>query len=502
MHPRFRRYHVPVLLAAVILFFFPSIMHAGDYHQVDGLIDLRTTCSDGAYGVETLVSLARERGFRVLVLNDHDRMVLEYGIPPFRNLCKVRAELDSINKAGARGYLEMIQAMRVKYPDMIIIPGSETAAFYYWSGNPLTGTLTAHDHEKRFLTIGMERPEDYGNLPIIHNRGAGRFGLPLFFLIILMSAAYAGVMWKAGRPLSRRGLLVLTLAVCILLLLFDRVFLACGPFDQYHGDRGTAPYQRAIDYVNEQGGMVFWNYPETLSGVRALGPIHVNTQPYPDVLAKTENYRGFAALYGDRITITEPGGMWDDVLGAYCEGERDTPAWGIATADYHSEAGAGGTLGNFITTFLVESDTPEDVLNAMKKGRMYAYRGKYPQSVRLDRFTVSALRGGGEAVAGETVAIAGSPRIQIAMHSREESEKTVTVKLIRSGILVRTFRGTLPLRIDYVDDHCRPGKTVYYRLEMRGCGTLLSNPVFVTFAERASALRDDPREIGNPEKEG
>ncbi len=499
MHLRFRRYSIPVFLTVIsLLFYFP--VHAREYHQVAGLIDFRTAYSDGAYGLETLVRLARERGFRLLFLNDHDRMALEYGLPPFRNLCKVRAELDSINRAGVRGYLAKIKAVQVEYPDMIIIPGSETASFYYWSGNPLMGTLTAHDHERRFLTIGMDEPGDYENLPIIHNSGFEAYGLPLFCLIML--AGCAGALWIVKRQVGRRGWILLFLVLFLVLYLFDTILLRSGPFDQYHGDRGMKPYQHAIDYVNDRGGMVFWNYPETRSGVRKLGPIHVNTQPYPEVLSETVNYTGFAALYGERITVTEPGDTWDKVLTAYCEGERNEPAWGIATADYHSEAGAGGKLGNYVTTFLVENDRPEDVLDAMRRGRMYAYRGKYPQSVRLDRFTVSALRGDGEAVSGDTITMAGIPKIKIEMQSQDGSERPVEVRLIRSGSLVRTFRGTLPLRIDCTDRYYEPGRTIYYRLEMRGYGRLVSNPIFVTFAEKASVFRDDPGKVGNPEKEG
>ncbi|MBW1613871.1 MAG: hypothetical protein JRJ57_07850, partial [Deltaproteobacteria bacterium] len=34
-----------------------------DYQQVAGLIDLRTTFSDGSYDLESLVQLAKKRGF-------------------------------------------------------------------------------------------------------------------------------------------------------------------------------------------------------------------------------------------------------------------------------------------------------------------------------------------------------------------------------------------------------------------------------------------------------
>jgi len=86
---------------------------------------------------------------------------MEYGFPPFRNLIKRKIELPSINKNGAKAYLDSIKKVQKMFPDMIIIPGSETAAFYFWAGSYFKKNLTAHNHERRILTIGMEKPEDY-----------------------------------------------------------------------------------------------------------------------------------------------------------------------------------------------------------------------------------------------------------------------------------------------------------------------------------------------------
>src|SRR5512139_356050 len=83
------RMTLPLLLAALVVV-FPGLFlpHAAatEYEQVPALIDLRTTFSDGAYDPETLVQMAVNKGFRVIFLNDHDRVVMEYGLPPFRNI--------------------------------------------------------------------------------------------------------------------------------------------------------------------------------------------------------------------------------------------------------------------------------------------------------------------------------------------------------------------------------------------------------------------------------
>jgi len=42
----------------------------GSYLAVPGLMDLRSTFSDGSHTIEELVTLARSRGFKVLFIND------------------------------------------------------------------------------------------------------------------------------------------------------------------------------------------------------------------------------------------------------------------------------------------------------------------------------------------------------------------------------------------------------------------------------------------------
>ena len=75
--------------------------------------------------------------------------------------------------------------------------------------------------------------------------------------------------------------------------------------------------------------------------------MNVSTLPYPEVLHESKNYAGFAAIYGDHITVTDPGKHWDRVLMEYCEGKREKPVWGISTADFHQDGKAGAQTGSF-----------------------------------------------------------------------------------------------------------------------------------------------------------
>ncbi len=468
-----------LILSIIALLLLPVASQGASYQQVAGLIDLRSTFSDGAYDIETLVKMAQDRGFEVVIINDHDRVVMEYGLSPFRNILRKRVELPSINKNGAKAYLDSIKNVQQKYPDMIIIPGSETAAFYYWTGSYFKKNLTAHNHERRILTIGMEEPEDYENLPILHNGSSTKymraavFGVLLGLVFILVSFF---LVRKRG---FYRACGVISLILGVVFIINSNPFRS-SPFDQYHGDQGIAPYQLLIDYVNSRGGLTFWNYPETRSGIRKMGPIRVDTPPYPEVLEESKRYTGFAALYGDNITATEPGNVWDRALSEYCRGTRNRPVWGISTADYHEEGGAGEKLGKFPTTFFVRKKTREGILEALRNGKMYTYQGNYPH-VRLDEFSVRSSDGENEGISGDEITLKESPKIRISLSASEISEKKVKVRLIRSGELVKTFEGMLPMQIDYEDRYFKPGEKVFYRMDMRGCGILVSNPIFVKF---------------------
>ena len=110
---------------------------AATYKQEPALIDLRTTFSDGAYDPETLVQMAVRKGFKVIILNDHDRVVMEYGLPPFRNIVKKKEELNSINRIGGPILSPDHPGIRKRRPNLILIPGTESTPFLLLDGQPV-----------------------------------------------------------------------------------------------------------------------------------------------------------------------------------------------------------------------------------------------------------------------------------------------------------------------------------------------------------------------------
>jgi hypothetical protein len=458
-----------------------------EYIQVSGLIDIRTDFSDGAHTLEYLIKLAKKRGIDVLFINDHDRKVLEYGIRPFQNILKKKVEEPSINKRGAKNYLNMIEAASKKHQDLILIPGAESAPFYYWRGSYFKKNLTVCDWERHLLIIGLDEPKDYKELPILHNGYSTKYILSsisagFFLLLALLILGLFMIKWKGIIRYSG-----ITISVFALLLLINNHLFKSSLYSQYQGYQEISPYQLLIDYVNSRGGMVFWNHPETKSGRGKLGPIFRDTPPYPQVLLESTNYTGFASLYGDVTTITKPGNIWDKVLTEYCSGQRANPVWGISSADFHKEGGAGEKLGNFTTFFLVKSKSKKEILDALREGRMYACRGYVPSpKLVLDDFSISDSKTSQKAVMGEEILSKGYPSINISISTTDPEEgNSVTVRLIRSGNLLETFSAETPLSINFKDDFLEAGKRIYYRLDAvdtRG-RKLVSNPIFMKFQQ-------------------
>ncbi len=164
----------------------------------------------------------------------------------------------------------------------------------------------------------------------------------------------------------------------------------------------------------------------------------------------------------------------------YCRGERSIPAWGISTADYHEEGLGGEKLGNFPTVFLVKNKTREEILLALKQGRMYACRtgGNFQRFV-LKNFSVFDPGTSNQVNMGETIELRNKPEIRISVSSSGQEAQNVDVRVIRSGKLIKTLSETTPFVVNFKDDYFNPGELIYYRIDIPG--KLVSNPIFVRF---------------------
>jgi len=448
------------------------------YMAVAGLADLRSTFSDGTHSIEELVQMAESRGFKVVFINDHDRIALSYGVPPFRRIIRYKKEFPSIMTHGPEAFLKEIDRVSQKYPHMIVIPGCITSAHYYWTGSWLKGDLTVHGYDRRILVFNFDEPEDYALIPNPHNKLSLKYTKQLLpGLAIFLIPLFIGLILTRWKGFYRWIGIFLTLFS--VLAIMDYNPFRSSRFSAYEGDQGIAPFQELIDYVNERGGLSFWNYPEQRSGMRKYGPIRVHTPPYPQVLHESKDYTGFAAIYGENVTVTDPGKEWDRVLNEYCRGERHKPVWGISTADFHTDGDSVRRLGSYPTTFLVRELSKRGVLEAMEKGRMYCSLGKGEVWPRLDYFNVLG-NAGEKAFMGETWTTSHYPLIKFRVSYDSEKPLSVKILLIRGGTVLHTFEGMTPMEIEYTDDKLAPNEKTYYRL-IDSRKHLTSNPIFVIY---------------------
>ncbi len=211
-----------------------------------------------------------------------------------------------------------------------------------------------------------------------------------------------------------------------------------------------------------------------------MGPVKVSwyTPPYPDDLLRTARYTAFGAVYEDTTRFERPGGSWDRLLGEFAAGDRSRPGWAVGESGFHGFT-AGKTLGKIRTVFLVEERTERAVLDALKRGRFYAVEQEAGAELALTEFSVRA---------GSTVAISGDlaraseatpVEVTIAVEATAgaAAARDVRVTLVRNGTVVRAWTGPPPFRTVHRDVF--DGSPTFYRLDVRGPGHLLSNPIFV-----------------------
>lgn len=471
------------IIAAVFLslFLVSKVVLAREFIQLPGVIHVHSTYGSGRYTIEGLVGKAVEKQLEVLVLTDHDLVVMEYGIFPFRNLIKKKQERKSVLQTGPQAYLSEIQRLNNQQQSVLIIPGVQSSPFYYWQGNPFGKGFSVHNYRKELLLVGLSSPDDYYKLPLLHGGFSTRYVkilLPRFLIFFAVFLLSIYLIFQKGKA-RWCGLVIAILSIA---LMVDHHPFKSSRFDAYHGDQGTAPYQEVIDYASARGGLVFWAHPESgysRAGVQ-LGPVKMITEHYPADLLESKNYTGFVAIYGDSSSAAKAGMQWDQVLLDYCNGSRSDPVWAIAGADFHEEKN-GFDLDTFQTVFLVKKKDQTEVIKALESGRIYAVMKSKNMRLSLDKFEVKDKTSGTTVIMGEEMIARGAPVIEGRLSASDGGRHEVRVSIIRGGKIAWSFEGRTPLDFNLLDKDQWRGKT-FYRLDVKGKagGHLLSNPIFVT----------------------
>ncbi len=495
-----RRKGQSLLSFAAILCLVASAQAEEPLELLPALIHIHSSVSSGESSLEALVGQAERDGIGAILLTENLLLRFEYGFFPLRDLIRKRIEYPSVLTYGLDRYLNLVREVGQRHPKVILIPGVEVVPHYFWTGSIFTHDLTMHNGQKNLLIVGPERAEDYSGLPVIGNGGTSRLGWQSLLLLWPGVLVPLGV-WRLRRKRVRRYRLAgMTLTERrtawgpgVLLIGVGFIFLAnnfpfrVSRFDQYR-DPGLRPHQELIDYATRKGALSFWSYPEARDfsqhSFGRLGTVTIKTEPYPGDLIKTRGYTGFGAVYQDNVTFINPGGGWDQLLLEFAAGHRERPTWGIGELGYHR---SDKRLTDVQTFLWVRERSRQGVLEAIRRGRMFAVERPPAYSLLLRDFSLSQGGPGRSAISGGELRIEGQEPLLLHLNveASDGSRRPLRIDLIRSGTLIQRFDGETPFRTTYRDAPPSGTEKIFYRLKIASPHLLASNPIF---AQRAGPL--------------
>ncbi len=491
------------LLLSILLIACGSFQNAQalEYIQAPAAIQVSSVISDGKYTVSEIVAVAKQNNIGIVVITDRDSMRWEYGLWPLRNIIKKTVRENSVFSFGILGYLREIRRAQEQNPAMVILPGIESAPFYYWQGSVFRRTLKINNWHKHILVMGLTGPKEYAYLPVTGNRRG--LILPfrfknIFYWLLPLAALVSGAYFVSrrrfsykdeyGRKLGPRS--PVGLAIGLILVMTGALFLINNypyrdiAFDQYRGDLGIKPYQNFIEYVYKNGGLTFWAHPEA-KNIEHSGNVTIDTREYSSDLLHTTGYTGFAVFHEGYEKVGAPGGIWDDILIQYCKGLRKKPVWAIGGLGFDTNGDLNDYIRDLRTVVLTTALDRKGALEALEAGRMYVARGNRSSQFMLDGFVVKDAATGDEATMGQEIVSSQSPVIKVSGHflsaSKDTSKDTVMIKLIKNGRVIKTFEEATPFELSYTDEmKGSGGAKAYYRIEIASGGLLLvTNPVFI-----------------------
>ena len=518
----------------IFLFFLllpPKVSPQDNLVQLKTAVHLSSVISEGDHALSQIAAIAQGSGISVVIFNDRDLMRWEYGLWPLRGVIKKTVEHNSIFKHGIGSYLKQIAELQNTFPEMVFMPGAESAPFYYWEGSPFKtisikrkrlgyqgggvdkslqglrnklileregrraprlledGHLRMYNWHQHILTIGMEGSNDYANIPIVGNPsglddGFNVIGLwPLLTLILGLGYARKRIYFYTdfnGRHMddySKKWQ-----AIAVLLIITSSVFIlnnwpfSSFKFDQYHNDLENIPYQNFIDYVNERGGLTFWAHPEA-GYILNMGSVGFITREYAHRLLDTKDYTGFSIFPEGYQQVGRPGGIWDDLLIEYCKGVRKKPVWAIGGLAFE-KGDLSRDMKHLQTIVLAPEKSKQAVLDALRKGKIYVARGRNSLNFKLSQFSLSDELKSIKGFVGDVVKIEGRPVLYIEGQFLEE-QREIEVSIIKEGKIVKSYKMKTPFTLTYHEDSTLEEKS-YYRLEIKGKHLhLITNPIFV-----------------------
>lgn len=494
-----------VLAIAVLVFGGPSDSLGAESSDSSGTtltvaFHVHSDVSTGSLSLDQIAERAQRMGIDAVVFSENMALRYEYGLFPFHGIIRRTVTLPSVVEYGIERYVAAIAAAQSRHPGVLLVPGVEVAPHYYWTGSLPGRNLTMYNAQKNLLVIGLTRPEDYKALPVPGNEGYARYGwdtLGQLWPVLLFVPAIRLWRHKVYRKVKVGVTTVrvvkhfhvpagLMAASGVMLLLLAWPFES-PLFSLYDDQLRERPYQALIDTAVQRGGAVVWSMPEAVDfNVHPYGPlgsVTVKTDPYPLSLLQTTGYTGFGGVYQDTRTITEPGALWDQLLLQYLGGLRTVMPSVFGEIAFHRVDQARIELDQVLNIVTVKERTVAGLVDAIKEGRLlYALsKGGRPFGLRLDIFQVEMSDGARAAAAGQPLARSGAEplAVRIAVTATDRGTHPVQVTIIRSGTVLEHMTGTTPFHQRVVDSSVPAGAAAYYRVDVRGDGEILSNPIFV-----------------------
>lgn len=463
----------PYLIILPALFLFASIAGGAEdaFHRVSCVMHIHSSFSGNGDNkpIDAILAEAAEHGIEAVIPSDHDIMRWEYGISPLRGLLRKTYQRTSVLHSGPARYLDEIRRLRADHRDMIIVPGVESAPFYYWTGNPFSGTLTMHGWNKHILLFGMEKEEDYRGLPVVSNPNhPGPFTFWLLWPILLLIPAW----------LTKKRARAVMYSLAALALLYNNYPFRTSAFDPYHGDKGELPYQAIIDYTESRGGVSFWAHPEAVNWEipKQIGPIKVVTHNYMNSVTATERATGFGIFAEGYRDLGGPENMWDKSLLSYCAGKRERPLWAAGELDYGEGSFAVQEIQNILW---VKAETPAGVVESLRAGRFAALWRQKDWGLTANAFSASS--GGLSTLCGGEIEGTAPVRLRIDVGTSDDRSIPVNITIIRDAKVIAILQSQVPTLLSYEDPAKLSPGLHYYRVLIQTTypHTIAFNPVFV-----------------------
>jgi hypothetical protein len=163
----------------------------------------------------------------------------------------------------------------------------------------------------------------------------------------------------------------------------------------------------------------------------------------------------------------------------YVRGERSRPAWALGESGFHGVS-SHRRLGAIQTVFLATDRTEAALLDALRRGRLYALQRLPQGALVLADWTAAA--GPKAAMSGETLRVpAGTVlEVRVAVDATGETADGFRVTLVRNGTVTEGWSGGRSVRATYRETF--DGQPVVFRIEARGRAPhrIIASPIFVT----------------------